>query len=220
MSSFFPPPGRALLRILLLADALFIAGHIAVTLAMQDDPGRLVQIMYGRFNISEEHGLPEAFNYGKWVIAWVFALVALSRPGLPGVVVASAALFIDDAAQVHEKMGGIFADLGLPERFGIDANAQGELVGFALLGAVVGLGLLFAFLRGDAGLRRVLLGLGGAIAGMFLCGMVADLLHGLSHGWGSVLLSEFLGIVEDGGEMVFISVYAALVFGMFAERPY
>lgn len=215
-----PAPARALLRALLLADVLFIAGHIAVTLAMQGDPGRLAQILFGHLSIAAEHGLPEAFNYGKWVIACIFALMALSRPGLPGVFVASAALFVDDAAQVHEKMGGIFAEQGLPARFGIDANAQGELFGFALLGAVVGLGLLFAFLRGDAGLRRGLLGLGGAIAGMFFCGVVADLLHSLSHGWGNALLYETLGILEDGGEMLFISVYAALVFGMFAERSY
>jgi len=50
----------------------------------------------------------------------------------------------------------------------------------------------------------------------FFCGIVFDLAHNLIAGNLQIaFLAELVGIIEDGGEMLFLSLYCAAVFSEF-----
>jgi len=57
-----------------------------------------------------------------------------------------------------------------------------------------------------------------AIFGMIICGVFFDIAHNLLSGpTNSDPLGVAAGILEDGGELIFISLYAAAVFGLFFD---
>lgn len=216
---FAPRPVKSFLTALLIIDLIAIGFHIIVLWLSLNSGGKLVEILYGHFAITLEGALPEAFNYGKWVIATVLSLTAFvysRRAFFLGMMAASGFLFVDDAAQVHEKVGEFLIDANLPDPFGLGGVAVGEIVGFGGLGVAVFLSLFFAWRMGTQDQRRHLTRIVAAIFGMFLCGVIADATHVYLVGkLGNTFIGHFTEVIEDGGEMVFISLYTAVVFSLF-----
>jgi len=114
-------------------------------------------------------------------------------------------LALDDAFQGHEKVGGriarglsldSFSFLGVD---GIRGQDLGELIaaGFFLVPILVGLS--FGYVRATPRWRRFSIGLVGLLAVLAFCGVVVDFFV-------NALDSESLNILEDGGEMVMLSV--------------
>lgn len=212
---------KTLVFTLLAIDAAFIGAHLVASAFLQSGESRLAEIAYGRLTIYSDTALPESFGFGKWSFAFVFSVLgfALSRQrGFLGLAAASAFLFMDDAGQFHESVGEEFVRMEVPGIFGLDAASTGELFGFALLGLGVLAALAFCWLTSGAMLRRTVLLVIVAIGGMFLSGVPFDILHnliaGASQGWA---ITELSGVIEDGGEMIFMSLYVALIFGAFEE---
>lgn len=208
-----------LLALLLGTDILLIAVH----LLNRHSP------VFSRtdFSITADGGFAEVFQYVKelWIASMLVALAvrawrsARSRASC-AVYLAWAALFAyllaDDLFQVHERVGeSMAARAGFEGMIGLRAGDLGQLLvtAFAavvLLGGVF-LGHRWADRTGramSASLFVLVLALGGF-------GVVADTIHALVSSL--PVLDSVLGVLEDGGEMVIMSLAVRLAFGAWTE---
>lgn len=186
---------------LLLADAVFLALHLlhkgGVVFA---DPA---------FNVTVEGGYAEKFQYLKEAgIAIVLGLLAWRyRSGTFAMwATVFAYITLDDSLSFHEHGGAWLADaLQLVPNWGLRPIDMGELMLAASAGAVV----LFMFValvrRGRPSLRPVSRDVLLLLALLAVCGVGIDMLHVVAEERGI----RGLGIVEDWGEMLAMSLIAA-----------
>jgi hypothetical protein len=159
-------------------------------------------------SLERDRGYPEMFQYAKylWIIS-VLILVGFRHDSLRYLPWASvfAYFLLDDALQVHERVGqSITADLAVVPMLGLRLRDYGELAVSALAGIVLSVPLVAAYGKGSEQFRRVSRELALLILVLIFFGVVVDMLHvALGRGWA---LSFVLGIVEDGGEMLSVSV--------------
>ena len=213
---------RKLFLIFLAFDLLFIGVHLILVSIHSDESGRLTGVLYGRLNISSDRAAPEFFNYAKWLAAAILSFVGYSRSGEKafwGFGFASVMFLADDALQLHERIGQVFASIGVSRLFILDAATQGELAGLAILGLLVAGAMLFAWRTSNGEFRSTIKVLIISIFGMILCGVVFDVVHGLVEGtFGSGFYATVTGVLEDGGELIFISLYTATVYSAVKSR--
>ncbi len=111
----------------------------------------------------------------------------------------------DDAASIHERLGEqLGARLGLPALAGLDPQDLGELLVMAAAGGLALL-LVGAAHRGTRGPERQL-----SWRLLALLALLAGFGVGLDMA-ASALRSGWLGFVEDGGEMIGVSLLLATV---------
>ena len=153
-------------------------------------------------------------------------LLALSWVTRYRLWVAYAGLFAralaDDALRLHENKGAWLADrlaahLWFPSDgfLGLRANDLGELLVWGLLAAVPVAAAVLLHRRGDRWNRRAGLGMAVLVAAYVFFGAVLDQVHVLFlDSW----FGDVLGTVEDGGELVVLSVSVTYVLGRLADR--
>ena len=189
-----------LLGTLLVGDVYFIASSLYVG---------------SWLSVREDGQLPEIYQYLKLLgIAAGFAWLYLHRPRSPVLVVFAglfAWLFIDDAFQYHERVGTLLAAhfdfTQLSARFdGIRQQEAGEI--FSLIGPLCIFGPAFAYtyVKDEGFGRRVFHRLILLVGLLGLCGIVVDVLYRMNK---EKTLQSFLGHLEDGGEMVVVSIMAS-----------
>ncbi len=206
--------GKRILILLLMVDVALILLHTSHSY--------LGIPKGGAFSIEWEMGHGEVFQYIKEL--WIASLLALRAMGRSPVSRAArglnlawgllfAYLLVDDSVKIHESLGellaqnsGLSAWLGEGDR----ANSIGEL-GVNLMVAALFFGAIALFYRRctkadrqiSANLTRLLLGL-------VFFGIGIDLLHGLIGG--SYEVRVLWSILEDGGEMIVMSLIVGYVF--------
>jgi hypothetical protein len=196
-----------LLMLLLCADLAFIVLHVVYV-----ETGWL---RGSDFSLEADRGLPEAFQYVKqfWIVVALALTCWRTRISVYGCwAVVFAFLLVDDAAQIHVRVGAwLGQEYSLPAVLGLRSDDLGEL----LFAAAVGLSMIvlvgIAVLRTDAQQRRICrdtLLLVGALA--FL-GVLVDTVHVIAYFKGS-LWAQILLLVEDGGEMLVMSLLTAYMF--------
>lgn len=196
-----------LLILLLCADLAFIVLHIIYV-----ETGWL----HGSdFSLEADRGLPEAFQYVKQF--WIAVALALTcwrtRISVYGSwALVFAFLLVDDAAQLHENVGRwLGQEYSLPAVFGLRSDDLGELIFAGMVGLSMVTLVGIAVMRADAQLQRIcrdMLLLVGALA--FL-GVVVDTLHVIAY-FKRSLWAQILLLVEDGGEMLVMSILTAYTF--------
>jgi len=126
-------------------------------------------------------------------------------------------LTLDDWFSVHEKLGGVAVErLGLAGAFGLRGQDFGELLVSAAAGAVLLGALLWGHWRSTPGLRRVGLHLAALLGLLLLFGIGTDMLHSISMG--SWLDPELL-VVEEGGELLAMSLICGYAYSVLQRRP-
>jgi len=198
------------LLLLISADILFIFLHCLAYTGIIDNP-----LLY----ITVDRSAGEIFQYIKeyWIIlmfAWLaiykFNLLYLSWSMLFGY------LLVDDSFQIHEKLGAALVTyFTYSAAFGLRAQDFGELTVSIFFGSILLCLIGFAYYYSTENLKktcRYLLLLLGMLA---LFGIFADLVHVFFRcsGWGRAL-----GVIEDGGEMLVMSVFCWFVFRLFTEK--
>lgn len=189
--------GARVLVALLAVDLVFLAVHAThVRYGVPAD---------GIWSIARDRGVPEWWQYLK-LAAVVVVLVDLvrSRPGpLYAVWAAIFAYFlVDDALEVHERAGEWLGDwLDLAPRGDLDPRDIGQVLFAGVIGLVVLGALAVAYRLDGSRARRLTVHLVVALFALGFCGVVAD----------TIDVIDVFGLVEDGGEMVVISVMLALV---------
>jgi hypothetical protein len=156
-----------------------------------------------RFSISQERGFGEWFQYAQTTTATAL-LVLLAVRARALVLLTWAAIMayvaLDDSLQLHERAGVTVGGwLGVTEAVGLAAEELGQLIYQGSLGLVVVPLLVYSHFRATGPARKISVGLfllGAAFVG---CSIVADNL-------GLLLGVQPLNLLEDGGELLVMSV--------------
>lgn len=212
------PVCRAFLTLVLL-DLLFMGINIvAKALSWLDVTEAVPRLL----DVTQDHALPETFNYLKWafcVSVFAEAWVRVRARIYLALAVVFLAIFLDDALQIHENVGHLAArTFGLRGAFGLRAKDFGEILYFVALGTVA-LSIIVLSLRhggtihAEFGRLFVLL-----LFVLALFGGVADAIHMLTITLRETLAGRAVdfavGLVEDGGEMIAASAAVALAVGV------
>lgn len=205
-----------LLALLLAGDLVLMALHVANHAGLWAKHPMLA--------ITVDASYAEAYQYLKQF--WAFLLLAvLARRARQPVYLLWALLFLymlaDDALRLHEEAGlGIARHFALPAAFGLRSVDLGELAFLGATAGVIALGLIALYPRSGPDARaasRSFLALLGVIA---FFAVVVDMLHSLLRNTG--LLGSFVGMIEDGGEMLAVSLalwYVYLLFEAGGRAP-
>lgn len=117
----------------------------------------------------------------------------------------------DDGFSIHEDLGLYLADLGefapsffRPEDVGeLIVSASAGLILFSLIG--------LCYLKGSKVFRSITHDIILLFSGLVFFGVVVDSIHGAMY-----LFTGELGLIEDGGELVVISLILAYVWAVFS----
>lgn len=196
-----PPPHAPTLLLLLATDALLIAAHIVSGLVLPRVPDAL--------NVARDLSLAEWVGYGKWLAAVWLLGIAWSRGRahvLAAIAILLAVMLADDALQIHERGGALFAPALAPVG-PLSAQDLGELAVFACFGAILLPLLVAGYLATPAADRATACRLFSALALFVLFGVGVDALHPLFE---PLPFGEQVAhIFEDGGEMAVASLIVA-----------
>lgn len=211
-------PGPVKLLLLLLAvDVVFIVLYVLYKLP-EVAPALDLSLGQG-FAIDRDGGYAEVFQYLKeGTIVLLLGLLALrTRLSYLSWSLLFLYLLADDSLQVHEKLGGIVSErLEFAPLFNLRLQDFGELLVSALVGMFFLAAIAVAYWLGDRAFRKSSGYLLLLLAALASTGIVADMIHQMI---GSRLVRGSLTIVEDGGEMLVMSVIVWFVVALVLARP-
>lgn len=195
---YFKSFSLTLLFVLAAIDFIFMGLHAMKSLGYITDPN---------FSVTQSWGYPEIFQYLKagFVAACFFWLGAnYKRPQFYSWGVVFLYVLLDDSIEVHEYLGyhaGTFL-----ENAGISGGKTlGELVVFGLLGLMVFTPLFYFYIRSrHRELKIMTQDLFMLFVAMLFFGIGVDVLHDMAET--GTVLNGVLGLVEDGGEMLVMSI--------------
>lgn len=197
------PWGRPLLT-LLGVDALLVALHLTRWSGANSADWLLLQA---------DHGLPEWWQYAQTLaVAVMLALLWTRRQQLLYAAWSGVYLYalLDDALLIHELGGVALADgLGLRAAWGLRPADFGELMVCVVAGAGLLGTCMFAQRRSLPAARRHGLVLWALFLLLVLFGVGVDMAHVALDTLG--LHVPGLNVLEDGGELVAMSITAAWV---------
>lgn len=196
-------PTLWVLAVVLLADVAFVQLHRL----------HLQGYLDSRFSLEVERSASEYYQHGKELLAAILAALLYARrrdalylcwAGLFGY------LLLDDALQVHERIGALMAAQWLPTQvLSLEARFVAELVVSGSAGLAFLVALAASWRHGTPGGQGLSIRLLAALAVLAAFGVAADALHSIvtSNPW-----HYRLGMLEDGGELLAMSVILWLVF--------
>lgn len=198
-----------LLTLLLLTDAAFIGIHVI---------NRFLAQPYVLFFLNNDAGYPELYQYVKefWIAVLLYLIYRRIRAGL---YLAWSALFfyflLDDSVGIHEKVGELaWHTFNYSSAFGLRAQDFGELTVSALAGLTLASWIGLSYRRASALAQSVAKDLCVLVALLIVFGVFVDMLD-------IILLSQptlhlmGLSILEDGGEMLAMSLITAYSFQLY-----
>lgn len=165
------------------------------------------------YTVTKDRGYPEIFQYVKefWITVLLFTLLIRERQIVYGTwSLLFGYLLLDDSFQIHEKMGGKFADYVHHASFmKLAAQDFGELVASVVAGVIFFSLIGAAYCVASSETRRVCKQLALLLGAIIFFGVFVDAVHSTlaSSSW-----DVPLGTVEDGGEMLAMSVTCWYVF--------
>ena len=164
------------------------------------------------FSLSNEGALGELFEYLLTAVTAIALGIRAHRRSAPFLGTLSALfawMTLDNALALHELFGGEVARVAGALVPDVGAQDSGEFLVFIASG-VLWLALLAATGSRD-GWRSIVEGTAVAllVAGAAAFGVGVDLIHAI-FGEHSQFLNQALGFVEDGGELGFLALAAAL----------
>jgi hypothetical protein len=193
------------LVLLILTDFVFISLHIFHTYT-----GLLPNPL---FSIEGERVYAEIYQYIKelWIVV---LLISLAMRRANSLYLSWALLFfyvlLDDSLAVHERLGSLIVSwFDFHPGFGLRAQDFGELMVFFFFGAILFVLIAITYYLSGFADRRISKYLFSMVALLVFFGVVLDMVHQIvKHS----LVKPVLGMIEDGGEMLVMSVITWFVF--------
>lgn len=211
---YFGDPGALLLLFLLLSvDCAFIVIHVATRIERNLLDATL-QLNYDLLSITTDGGYPELYQYVKyfWVILLTLYLARVARaPHYVAWTVLFAYFLCDDALSIHERVGAVIGK-GLPfvPPLNLRVEDVGELAVTAMVGGLLLPLLLWSYRSGSDQFKKITQDLVLLVLAFVFFGVVVDVAHqSIKLGW---VVEFIMGIIEDGGEMVVLSLIVWFVF--------
>lgn len=198
-SRWIPVPA---LLVLLAGDAFFIAVHLVDIVGSLE----LSQL----WSLEQDNGYPELYGYGKMFLAAMLLLLthrAVRQQPYRALAIVLLIIGLDDAFSLHEAVGAWLArSTALEAPFGLRPQDLGELGAFAALG-LLSITLLFrAYTKGDRLARQSTVLHAVLLTALFGFAVVVDMVHVVLEGRARTAAA----VVEDGGELVVLSLILAL----------
>ena len=204
---------RGVLIGFLATDGLFLVVHAAFGLLTMQG---IIEVWPKFFNIDRDWGGGEILSYIKWVLI-IGALIACfmknRKPIFLGLVGLFLVCLLDDSIGLHERGAlWLIEDLSIYRYFGTHQAVVGELISWAVLGipAVASLGL--GWRMSNSRDRRLVLPAIALFSGVVVCAVGIDAIH--SSLPDRSLEAGLMGMLEEGGEMIFLSLLLAFVWGL------
>ena len=193
-----------LLAVLVCVDVAFIALHVAKPYF------EVLRPHY--FSLEADRGLSEYYQYFKQAAVVVAMLWCWRRTASPSFFIWSlffTFMLYDDSHSLHEQVGETLgAAWALPASSGLRPQDIGELL-FALAVGVVTLAVLAVVSVRERGVAMVpTVNIMLLLAALAICGVLIDALHVVAYFSGS-RFAWLLTVIEDGGELVVMSVIVA-----------
>jgi hypothetical protein len=209
-------PTVTLLVLLVVVDFVFIAVH-ALHVWSPWFAG-------GHFSMENYNGLASIYQYIKQ--AWLAGCLALAflqtrSKVFAGWTLLFAFLLLDDALELHERVGAILAaSLNFPAVLGLRPADLGEVSVAAAIGCLALALVAITFRHGGSQSRELSADLMCLLAALALFGVFFDMLHTITY-FKAPSVAEFFALIEDGGEMLVVSVITAYTFDLTsnAGRP-
>jgi hypothetical protein len=194
-----------LLVLLLITDLVFILLHILnVYTSLLDS---------SLYLLSRDRGYAEFFQYTKelW-IAVMFLLLGIKKKR--GIYFVFSLIFtyllFDDSFEFHENFGNLIAEnFQLQSWLGLRAVDFGELLVTTVFGLLFLAALILFFLISDPITSRIALYMLAMFGLLALFGVVGDMVEVIGRNRD---ISRILVILEEGGEMLIMSVMTWFVF--------
>ncbi|MBO0590865.1 hypothetical protein I2486_05535 [Cellulophaga sp. E16_2] len=191
------------LKMLLFVDIIFIVGHLVIVTLFNSEPNTLLLD-------AEDLGFPELFQYLKYISVIAFSTyIVFSKKKysyLPFIGLFTV-LLLDDVFQIHSKASYIFAyRLKLHAVFGLKAIIYGQLLYVALLGSIGSIFFLLFYRRGSCSTKKIFKDIFILFVLFLFFGVGIDIVHQLFTN--TPKIGSLLTILEEGGEMVSLSVLA------------
>jgi hypothetical protein len=181
----------------------------------------------GPWVLETDGGFAEQFGYLQQGAA-ALLLLTLALVTRRAVFAAWGSLYAcalaDDSLRLHENKGAWLADrigehLWFPDGLlGLRANDLGEILVWGLLAVLPLAAVVLLHRRSDPATRRASWGVAALLILYVFCGGVVDQFHVLVM---DTPIGDAVGTLEDGGEMIALSLSVAFVVGLLAaaRRP-
>lgn len=200
-------PTLALLALLVSADLAFMLMHGMHAWSPW--------LRGSHFSLESDRGLAEQYQYIKqlWIVICLgLAFLQTRSKAFAGWMVLFAFLLVDDAAQIHERVGfWLGAQLSLPAIAGLRPDDFGELSFAALVGGLTIGMVALSFRRGSDHSRQLSRDLLCLVVVLAFFGVAVDTLHVIAY-FRMPAFSQLLALFEDGGEMLVVSALTCYVF--------
>ena len=197
----------------LTADGVFLTIHAAFgVLTMQG----IVEVWPKFFNVDRDWGGGEILSYVKWAMiigALIACFMKSRKPIFLGLVGLFLVCLLDDSLGLHERgTSWLINDLAIYQYFGTNQAVVGEMISWAFLGipAIASLGA--GWWMSNARDRRLVLPAILFFSGVVVCAVGIDAIH--SSLPDRSLAAGLVGMLEEGGEMIFLSLLLAFVWGL------
>lgn len=193
-----------LLKLLLLADLAFICIHCFYRFGILSNP---------LFSIEQDMAYPEIYQYIKefWIVV-LLLILANNRRHI--IYLSWSLLFIylllDDSLAIHETFGEYLVKyFEFKPMFELRAQDYGELCVSMLFGLLLFTFIGVSYFFSDNLEKKISKHLFILIVLLAFFGVLVDMLHVAIH-WRTTLW----GLIEDGGEMIIMSVIVWYIFGL------
>ncbi len=192
------------LFLLLFADLCFILVHLAYSIDFITTP---------LFSIEEDRGYAEVYQYIKefWIVLLLF-ITAIKRNRIIYFTWSLLFLYLlfDDSLSIHEQFGIYLADqFNLQPMFNLRGQDFGEIFVSILFGSLLLLLISISYFLSEDREKKVSKNLFLLVLGVAFFGVIIDILHSAVP-YGKLLFV----LIEDGGEMLIISIIAWYAFSL------
>ncbi len=161
------------------------------------------------FNLGSDRGYPEVYQYIKFF--WIILLLLCAMWKYKAVqyiawVFIFSYFLVDDSLQIHERIGDIISenmDFRVP--LGLRVQDIGELMASLFFGIILFIPLFYSYINGGIVFKKISNDMFILIVFLIFFGVFLDVLHVSLRdiGW---TFKFILGVIEDGGEMVSVSL--------------
>lgn len=207
------------LFLLFAGDLLFILFHIGFLVTTKETD--IVVQGNSIFALGKDMGLAETYQYVKeYWIAIMLAYMAWTKKEFMYLSwsVLAAYLMVDDFLQLHERLGRMVTDyFEMVPALSLRAQDFGELVFVALIGGFLLMFVALAYWKGSQKMRTIAHHFVMILISLVIFGVFFDMVQVMVLG--NDLLFNIFGTIEDGGEMVIMSIFCWYVFYLTENEP-
>lgn len=198
-----------MLAMLVAADLVFFVVHWANFTVMQ----------HWLYTLNHERSYVSIYTFLKefWAALLLIAYAWRRHWSLWMLAALVAYILLDDTAEIHETMAVKFLGPWLSAAFAPDmdpnqAAGYGELIYIAVVFALVSLPGLAMYKQTPDQDWQVIVNVGWIIAGLLVFAVGVDFFH-------TFFRTREMAFIEEGGELLTISVLAAYAFGLLYGKP-